>query len=403
MRVPLAAALGLLLVAGIAAPGAAAAAPSPHRTEWWLGTWNARKSLWSQSQGQGVTVAVIGWGASDKVPELQGALVPGTDLFYGGDGLIDRDDTSDGYGTALASLIAARGVRTGFLGVAPAAKVMPIVTSNSSQAEGIRYAADHGAEVILLSQAAGASRCRGPLQEAVGYAVERDVVLVAGMGHGRHPDDEQSPGNCAGVLAVGAVDARLKPWAESYRQPYAAVSAPGVALSGVFADGRVRTFDDTAGAAALTAGAVALIRARFPKLPAKEVVRRVIASAADLGARGHDDKTGYGFVRPGLVLAERVPAKSPNPVYEAYANWAAEHRAEKGAEDADRRRREEAMEDSGSEATGYVIMLASMLAVTLVACTIALVRTRRRTAAAGGVGPVAGPVAGPPFAPYPQG
>lgn len=58
------------------------------------------------------------------------------------------------------------------------------------------------------------------------------------------------------------------------------------------------------------------MRARFPEMPARQVVGRLLATAKDAGAPGKDDQTGYGIVRPLNALTENVPADAPNPVYE---------------------------------------------------------------------------------------
>src|SRR5262249_30341290 len=150
--------------------------------EWWFTAWGVQSRLWPKSQGEGVTVAVLDSGVQAILPDFSGVVLPGKDMTGGGDGRTDVDPKY-GHGTLMAALIAAQGTGTGFVGVAPGAKILPIVTDDGgSTIAGIRYATDHGAKVISISQGAP-SPCVDELQEAIGYAVDHDVVVVASAGN----------------------------------------------------------------------------------------------------------------------------------------------------------------------------------------------------------------------------
>jgi len=89
-----------------------------------------------------------------------------------------------------------------------------------------------------------------------------------------------------------------------------------VNIVGIDKRGVVTSGSGTSEAAALVSGVVALLRARFPEMSARQIVTRLLATAKDAGAPGRDDQTGYGIVRPLNALTEDVPADAPNPVYE---------------------------------------------------------------------------------------
>lgn len=208
-------ALSLFMVVATAAPGMAAT-PNPLPQEWWFAAWGIQDRIWPITQGDGVTVAVLDTGVQAGVPDLASAVLPGTDVSGsgGGDGRVDVDDAAvPGHGTGMASLIAAQGTRTGFVGVAPHAKILPVVVKGlNGAAAGIRYAVDHGAKVINISQASpSSSGCPTDVQDAVGYALEHDIVVAAGAGNeGDTSNASMYPANCAGVLAVGAVDNKVQ-------------------------------------------------------------------------------------------------------------------------------------------------------------------------------------------------
>jgi type VII secretion-associated serine protease mycosin len=401
-RAVVGASLALLMVGASATPGMAAAYPKPLPQQWWFTAWDIQNKVWPLSQGNGVTVAVLDTGVEASIPDLAGVVLPGIDAGNGGsDGRTDLDDAAvPGHGTGMASLIAAQARRTGFLGVAPQVKILPVITkTRSTTAPGIRYAVDHGAKVINISQASPMP-CQPDVQEAVGYALQHDVLVVAGAGNsGDTSNESMTPANCAGVLAVGAVNGQMVPWSKSERQPYVTVAAPGVGVSSVLKDGQLHTSNGgTSGATALTSGAAALVRAKYPTMSAREVVQRLIASTRDAGPKGKDDQTGYGVVRPYHALADNVPKSAPNPVFDAYDKWAA---ANGGAG---------ASNSSGKSVTddgpnwGRIAMLVVGLIIVIaiiVATIVTLLRRGRSQPAAGPSYPPQGPPSfgGQPYGP----
>jgi type VII secretion-associated serine protease mycosin len=370
--------LALLMVAAVATPGLAAV-PGPRREQWWFTAWAIQNKVWPITQGQGVTVAVVDSGVEARLPDLTGVVLPGRDFESGGgDGRTDVDDDNPpGHGTAMSALIASQGRGTGFVGVAPKAKILPIVAkADDALAQGIRYAADHGAKVINISQAQPAP-CPDAMQASIGYAIQRDVVVVAGAGNaGDEGNPSYNPANCAGVLAVGGLDLRLRPFAKTERQPYVAVSAPATGVGGVLKDGQFHTSDGgTSSASALTAGAVALVRSKYPDLSARDVVKRIMASLRDAGPSGRDDLTGYGAVRPYQALTiGRVPANTPNPVFAAYDKWATANGEKPGGAQAQQKE----AGDPGNNATGMALQLGIGTAVTLLLVVLLLLFLRSR-------------------------
>ena len=309
---------------------AAGAAPRPRGEEWWFSTWDVQGKIWPITTGRGVTVAVLDGGVNAGLPDLADAVLPGADLTgRKDDGRVDLDTRLGGHGTAMAALIAGQG--PAMVGVAPGAKILPVtvdrrsagVRGDDAQAEGIRYAVKHGAKVISMSTVEanpnGPLRCDDYLQDAVDFAIKHDVVLVAAAGNdGDTTNGAFLPASCPGVLGVGAVDSLARPWVKTERQPYVAVAAPGVDAGSIGKAGVFSSNSGTSTSTALTAGAVALVRAKFPAMSGRQVVQRIIATARDTGPRGVDSQAGYGLVRPYHALTDRVPAGAPNPVYDRW-------------------------------------------------------------------------------------
>ncbi|AXG76970.1 type VII secretion-associated serine protease mycosin [Streptomyces paludis] len=277
---------------------------------------------WRSAQGTGVTVAVLDTGVDDRHPDLEGHVLPGKDLI--GFGAVRGDRSWARHGTAMAGIIAGHGHgpdrSDGVLGIAPEAKILPVrvilegtdperTKARSSKggalAEGIRWAADNGADVINLSLGDDSESAHPEAgeDEAVQYALAKGAVVVASAGNGGEKGDHISyPAAYPGVIAVTAVDRYGTHAAFSTRRWYATVSAPGVDV--VIADPDQRYYEGwgTSAAAAFVSGAVALIRSAHPDLTPAQIKRLLAETARDAPKDGRDDARGYGFVDPAAAL-----------------------------------------------------------------------------------------------------
>jgi subtilisin family serine protease len=269
-------------------------------------------------------VAVVDGGVDSTHPELAGQVLPGAG--FGSDAARDggRDDDEGGHGTAMAGIIAARDDGAGdvVVGVAPAAKILPMSTGAEADtvevARAVRWAVDHGADVVNLSLGSPGPAFRMEAQ-AIEYALERDVVVVASAGNAAPGDLEiNSPANIPGVVAVTGSTQRAGFWSGSVTGPEAAIAAPAPGIRSpvptrVSADG-LDTGAGTSNSAAVVSGVAALLRARFPDLDAANVVNRLIRTAVDAGPPGRDDHFGFGVVDPVAALTADVAPVTANPL-----------------------------------------------------------------------------------------
>ncbi|MEV4396669.1 S8 family serine peptidase [Nonomuraea sp. NPDC049607] len=294
---------------------------------------------WRESRGAGVLVAVLDTGVNGRHPDLRGVVTQGPDLTGAPKRLWGH------HGTAMAGLIAGRGHgegRTeGVVGVAPAARVLSIrVTLENTDplraerragrrdalAAGIRYAVDHGADVISMSLGGGSGAWEGSAaeEEAVQYAIARGVVLVASAGNdGDTTNRKNFPAAYPGVIAVGAVDRRLRVAPFSNRQDYLSVVAPGTDI--VTADGAEGYVagDGTSSAAAMVAGVAALVRSAHPGLSPYHVRMAIERGARRRPTSGHSRAYGHGVADAPLALREArrlahgtlSPAARPGPYF----------------------------------------------------------------------------------------
>ncbi|WP_244933093.1 S8 family serine peptidase [Micromonospora tulbaghiae] len=261
------------------------------------------------SRGEGVVVAVPDSGVTPH-PDLAHNLMPGADIIPGGSGNGQTD--KDGHGTGMAGLIAADGRKTpGALGIAPQAKILPIYTSpahedgtSAALAMAIRYAIEKHAQVISVSLTAGADV---ELQQAVRAALSANIVVVAAAGNTSKSPLVGYPAREPGVIAVGGVDREGRHAAISVAGPEIDVVAPAVDIYSTGLNAGYRVGTGTSDATAIVAGAAALIRSKYPNLPAQEVAHRLTATAVDKGPPGRDDQYGYGVIDLVAALTADVP------------------------------------------------------------------------------------------------
>ncbi|THA58846.1 type VII secretion-associated serine protease mycosin [Streptomyces sp. A1136] len=302
--------------------------------QWGLLTLRAEEA-WGTTQGEGVTVAVVDTGVDGSHPDLTGQVLDGADLVGMGAGRGDRAWAR--HGTAMAAIIAGRGHgpdhADGVLGVAPHAKILPVRvileesdpgrakardSKAGALAEGIRWAADHGADVINLSLGddSESAHHEGAEDEAVQYALGKGAVVVASAGNGgEHGDPISYPAAYPGVIAVAAVDRKGRRADFSTRHWYATVSAPGVDVVSADPDRSYYEGWGTSAAAAFVSGTVALVKAAHPGLSPAQIKKLLRDTAADAPAGGRDDARGYGTVDAVAALhgAERLRPEAPLP------------------------------------------------------------------------------------------
>lgn len=313
----------LALAVAFAAVGTAPARADAIRAqEWGLDALHIEEA-WRTTRGAGVTVAVLDTGVDTDHPDLRGRVLPGKDLVGFGAGRGERAWAR--HGTAMAGIIAGRGHGTGdtdgVVGVAPEARILPVRVileeadpsrpkargaRGGALAEGIRWAADHGADVINLSLGDDSDTAHPDPGEdaAVRYALDKGAVVVASAGNGgEHGDRASYPAAYPGVLAVTAVDRYGERAPFSTRRWYAAVSAPGVDV--VIADPDRRYYEGwgTSAAAAFVSGAAALVRSAYPGLGPDRVRRLLAETAQDAPVGGRSDALGAGLVDPAAAIA----------------------------------------------------------------------------------------------------
>lgn len=283
-------------------------------------------------------VAVLDDGIEREHPALVGAVAEGADLLDEDSG--GRPRPWDFHGTACAGLISAAERPGGVGGIARGGRLLAVrvaasptaganwTTSTVRLAAGIRWAVDHGADVLSLSW--GGSVPSSAIEEALQHAATRGrrgrgCVLVAAAGNIPGPVDY--PASAPGVLAVSATNARdeFKTPSSSDRETWwgsafgreVALAAPSVSLpttdltgpAGLEQDGDAVFSGTSAGAPVVAATAALLLGAR-PAASAASIAELLRRTAAKVGGEsyvdGRNDRLGWGRVDAAAAMAALV-------------------------------------------------------------------------------------------------
>ncbi|MBO8160333.1 MAG: S8 family serine peptidase [Thermosipho sp. (in: Bacteria)] len=283
--------------------------------------------------GKGVVVAVIDTGVDGTHPDLVGQVIEGyrpltdevleagTDSSYGG-----------AHGTHVAGTIAATDNGMGIIGVAPDAKIMPIVifdtggyVGDDEVAEGVIWAVDHGANVLQNSW--GGWGYSYTLKNAYDYALDNDVVVTVSAGNDHTDQHLHYPSNYPGIIQVAAVEyygGEYRTTWFSNRSDAITVGAPGVAIlstvpgissigyEGYTLEGSLGGFYDfyqgTSMACPHVSGLVALLLEKYPDASPWQIRKLIENGAVDIDEVGFDHSSGYGLINANNSISSDLPA-----------------------------------------------------------------------------------------------
>ena len=289
----------------------------PGLAEQWA--WDTIKTFdaWDVTQGDPSTsIAVIDTGIQRTHPDLDAKIVAGHD-YVDGD---DSPDDGNGHGTHVSGTAAAETDNaTGAAGTCPKCSVMPVrvLDENGSGslldvAEGIIWAADHGAKVVNMSLGGPGT---STLEDAVNYATGKGVFLSCAAGNDNTSDTTNAyPAayeGCFGVASTTSADARSSfsnygSWVEA--------AAPGSDIYSTWNDGAYNTISGTSMATPHVAGLAGLLASQG--LAASDIRERICRTADPIAGTGSDWTCG----RINVASAVTDTAPPPPPANDTIVN-----------------------------------------------------------------------------------
>jgi len=227
---------------------------------YWHNQWGPRRigapAAWDVTTGATSTVIAVLDTGVDPGPEFDGKLTAGWD-FVNGDA--DPDD-DNGHGTAVAAIAAADANDGGVAGICWTCRIMPVKVLGADGsggsydiARGIAWAAERGADVIVLSL--GSPNASSVVASAVAQARAAGAVVVAAAGN-LGTTAPNHPAATEGVVGVAASDEHDLRYAFSSHGSWVDVAAPG--CNGAPMGGTYEWFCGTSSATPVAGGVAAL-------------------------------------------------------------------------------------------------------------------------------------------------
>jgi len=141
--------------------------------------------------------------------------------------------------------------------------------TQASVVEGMIEAVDAGADVISMSLGGKSTQIKEETYaEAIQYAKDRNVIIVAASGNNAGDAAEIVPANSDIVIAVTALDKSLKKaqFSNYITNTNFGIAAPGTSILSTWKGGKYATFDGTSMAAPHVSGLVAVMKSLNPNL-----------------------------------------------------------------------------------------------------------------------------------------
>jgi thermitase len=279
-------------------------------------------AAWDITQGDPSTViAIVDTGVDDTHPDLAEKIV-------GEYSLTGKVKDGFGHGTHCAGIAAAStNNSTGVAGMCPNCKILSVKVLDdngsgymSDVADGITYAADHGASVISLSL--GGSARSETLRAALDYAVNHNALPVCAMGNSSATSAAE-PAYWGSCLSVVAADSNGNKASFSNYGIRADVSAPGVGIlstlptysSYLSNHGYKPNYDALSGtsmATPMVAGTAGLVRSRNPGLTPTQIKGIIMATAGD--GKSWSPELGFGLVNARLAVEAALHTDFTPPI-----------------------------------------------------------------------------------------
>lgn len=256
-------------------------------------------TAWTQSIGRcgtDVRIGVVDTAVDLAHPSLRGAHVTLRTVRSP-----DRSASDTDHGTAIVSLLVGR-TDSDVAGIIPDARVLVADAfhgkGQGSSADvydlivGIDWLVSEGIGVLNLSLS-------GPdndqLQRVIARVQEKGTLVVAASGRPDRSRTSGYPARYAGVIAVSAVDNRLRPSRLAIRGQHIAFAAPGAGIAVAQTPSGVRRVEGTSFAAPFVTAAYAMGLGR--KQNGAELTDLLARSAKDLGSPGRDPIYGWGLLQ----------------------------------------------------------------------------------------------------------
>ncbi|OXS54353.1 cell wall-associated protease [Bacillus sp. V-88] len=264
-------------------------------------------------------IAVVDTGVDHTLADLSNAVLKEDGYNFVGRNSDAMDD--HGHGTHVSGIIAAEANNHySMAGINPHAKILPVKVLDASGsgdteqiAYGIKYAVDHGAQVINLSLGGSYSRV---IEYALKYAHDHGVTVVAATGNDGM-EGISYPGSSKYVVSVGATNNMDLVSDYSNFGNGIDLVAPGTDIPSLVPDGNVTYMSGTSMATPHVTAVAGLLLSQNDELTPAQVERVLTRTALDISF-SEEDNPGDGYYYEDEYP---YPAEMVLPGYDTVSGW----------------------------------------------------------------------------------
>lgn len=170
---------------------------------------------------------------------------------------------------------------------------------------GIRYATEHGADIINLSL--GGSGCSPYIDDSIEYAVDNGVTVVVAAGNENDDTKYYCPSHLENCIVVAACDSEYE---KAYFSNYGNsvdVTAPGIDILSCVPGGDYESKNGTSMATPHISAAAAMIKYADENATPAEIEQKIKDISLDLGDVGKDVYYGYGLPKLSKLINNDSP------------------------------------------------------------------------------------------------
>ena len=244
--------------------------------------------------GKGIRIAVIDTGVENH-PDLMGAVKLKVSTT------VEAYASTNGHGTGVAGVIAARNNSTGVLGVAYESEIYSIKAldeNGSGDLDAVVRAIDLAIhhKVHIINMSLGSNGTTTALKNAIARASQAGIMVVCAAGNE--------------TFAVGAVNQKLEVSSFSSMGWEVDIAAPGERILTTWKNSSYAKVSGTSFAAPFTSGVFALLLQAGIKIN-HEIVK---STAIDIEEPGQDVKSGHGLINPIAIYTGYKPKNEQSAV-----------------------------------------------------------------------------------------
>lgn len=264
-------------------------------------------SIWLQTKGKGIKVAVIDTAVDLNHPDIK--IEGGWDFVKNVP--LSKLTPIQGHGTHVCGIIGARDNGFGIIGVAPECSLYSLValddTGSGSYNTIIRaldWCISNKMDVINMSIGGGSDTPE--FYQAIRRVYDANIPMICAGGNGSWDTGYLDfPGTYNETISVAAVNENFTRASFSSIGPNIDVAAPGVNILSCTPNNTYSIYSGTSMASPFVTGLVAIMIAKHrifggttPLNNVEDVRNHLIKVARDVDYKGQDNYTGYGIINP---------------------------------------------------------------------------------------------------------